>query len=215
MHPAAAPPAAAGPCSAGPPTLAPQRRRASVAAAASSSSSQPPPPPCSRAVVILPGLGNNSKDYAQLAGLLQQQRAGGGRLHVEVAGVERLDWGRNAAGLRYGDYWKGTLKPRPTGGCRGWGLVCRAPARDAPALTLGATSLEATYYLPTSSHLPPPYRRAVDWYLQRVAQACEAAKRDTGGAPITLLCHSAGGWLGRCVAALLLPPRCPAWGSDW
>jgi alpha-beta hydrolase superfamily lysophospholipase len=38
---------------------------------------------------------------------------------------------------------------------------------------------------------------AVDWYLQRVQQAVEAANRAADGAPLTLLCHSAGGWLGR------------------
>jgi predicted alpha/beta hydrolase len=100
-----------------------------------------------RSVVVLPGLGNNSKDYAGLAEQLQQRG-----LHVEVAPVARLDWARNAAGLRYREYWQGTLAPRPT----------------------------------------------VDWYLQRVGAALEAAKRATDGAPVTLLCHSAGGWLGRC-----------------
>lgn len=45
---------------------------------------------------------------------------------------------------------------------------------------------------------PPPVL-AVDWYLQRVGQAVEAAKRATDGAPLTLLAHSAGGWLGRWV----------------
>lgn len=58
---------------------------------------------------------------------------------------------RNAAGLRYKEYWSGNLAPRPT----------------------------------------------VDWYLERIATAVEAAKRATDGAPITLLAHSAGGWLGR------------------
>ncbi len=38
---------------------------------------------------------------------------------------------------------------------------------------------------------------AVDWYLHRVQQAVEEAKRATDGAPMTLLAHSAGGWLGR------------------
>ncbi|EFN57019.1 hypothetical protein CHLNCDRAFT_21429, partial [Chlorella variabilis] len=99
-----------------------------------------------RSVVILPGLGNNSKDYSGLVDQLQQRG-----LHVEVAPVSRLDWARNASGLRYREYWAGTLKPRPT----------------------------------------------VDWYLGRVEQAAEAAKRATDGAPMTLLCHSAGGWLGR------------------
>ncbi|KAI3434819.1 hypothetical protein D9Q98_002876 [Chlorella vulgaris] len=117
-----------------------QRHRPCAAAAASASAA------ASRSVVILPGLGNNSKDYEGLAEQLQQRG-----LHVEVAPVNRIDWGRNASGLRYQDYWKGTLKPRPT----------------------------------------------VDWYLKRVEQAAEAAKRATDGAPMTLLCHSAGGWLGR------------------
>ncbi|KAL4446771.1 hypothetical protein ABPG77_008015 [Micractinium sp. CCAP 211/92] len=116
-----------------------QRLVASAAAEAAKGGAQ-------RSVVILPGLGNNAKDYEGLAGLLRDRG-----LHVEVAPVSRLDWARNASGLRYADYWRGTLKPRPT----------------------------------------------VDWYLQRVAQATEAAKRATEGAPMTLLAHSAGGWLGR------------------
>jgi alpha-beta hydrolase superfamily lysophospholipase len=33
--------------------------------------------------------------------------------------------------------------------------------------------------------------------LNAVAAAVDAAKRESGGAPLTLLAHSAGGWLGR------------------
>jgi triacylglycerol esterase/lipase EstA (alpha/beta hydrolase family) len=40
-------------------------------------------------------------------------------------------------------------------------------------------------------------RPAVDWYLNRVNEALDDLKREVDGAPITLLCHSAGGWLGR------------------
>lgn len=40
-------------------------------------------------------------------------------------------------------------------------------------------------------------RPAVDWYLTRVNEALDQLKREVDGAPITLLCHSAGGWLGR------------------
>ena len=58
---------------------------------------------------------------------------------------------RNAAGLRYPEYWSGRLTPRPT----------------------------------------------VNWYMDRIDAAVDAAKRATEGAPITLLAHSAGGWLGR------------------
>lgn len=48
-------------------------------------------------------------------------------------------------------YWKGTLKPRPT----------------------------------------------VDWYLNKLDSAVDAAKRATRGGRVALLAHSAGGWLGR------------------
>lgn len=39
-------------------------------------------------------------------------------------------------------------------------------------------------------------RPTVDWYLHRVDAAIEKSKENSDG-PITLLCHSAGGWLGR------------------
>mmetsp|Transcript_42427 Transcript_42427/g.100690 ORF Transcript_42427/g.100690 Transcript_42427/m.100690 type:complete len:329 (+) Transcript_42427:170-1156(+) len=100
----------------------------------------------SRAVVILPGLGNSSGDYTALSTLLTDRG-----LHVETASVARIDWMRNAAGLRYRAYWTGNLKPRPT----------------------------------------------VDWYLNRVEAAMDSAKRAVDGGPVTLLGHSAGGWLGR------------------
>lgn len=99
-----------------------------------------------RGVVLLPGLGNSRGDYDAL---VQQLRSRG--LAVQVADVARVDWLRNASGLRYASYWRGTLEPRPT----------------------------------------------VDWYLGKVEAAVEAAKREADGAPLTLLAHSAGGWLGR------------------
>jgi len=39
-------------------------------------------------------------------------------------------------------------------------------------------------------------RPTVDWYLQKIESAVAAAKENKG-APITILAHSAGGWLGR------------------
>lgn len=100
-----------------------------------------------RSIVILPGLGNNSSDYSQLARKLSSSCG----MHVEIAPVSRLDWTRNAAGLLNGAYWSGSLSPRPT----------------------------------------------VDWYLQRVEVAVTKARSACPGNPITLLAHSAGGWLGR------------------
>eukprot|EP00192_Tetraselmis_astigmatica_P014330 CAMPEP_0117669928 /NCGR_PEP_ID=MMETSP0804-20121206/12428_1 /TAXON_ID=1074897 /ORGANISM="Tetraselmis astigmatica, Strain CCMP880" /LENGTH=311 /DNA_ID=CAMNT_0005478087 /DNA_START=202 /DNA_END=1137 /DNA_ORIENTATION=- len=99
-----------------------------------------------RAVVVLPGLGNSAADYDSFAALLSSRG-----FHTQVADVARIDWVRNALGLRYPEYWSGTLSPRPT----------------------------------------------VDWYLERIDAAVEEAKRATDGAPITLLAHSAGGWMGR------------------
>ena len=100
-----------------------------------------------RAVVVLPGLGNNAADYNKLAEILKNDHS----LHVEIAPVSRLDWARNGAGLLDTAYWKGTLKPRPT----------------------------------------------VDWYLNRIDAAIQAAKQAAPDVPVTLLAHSAGGWLGR------------------
>ncbi|KAL4517201.1 hypothetical protein Ndes2437B_g06808 [Nannochloris sp. 'desiccata'] len=109
-----------------------------------------------RAVIILPGLGNNAADYSNLAAQLQTQN-----LHVEVAPVARIDWARNAAGLLDTAYWTGSLKPRPT----------------------------------------------VDWYLNRIATAIAAAKSAAGpDVPLTLLAHSAGGWLGRLYMLEYGPP---------
>ena len=144
---------------------------AAAAAAASSETGESapfPPPPPRRRVVILPGLGNCDADYAELASLLRSKGAA-----VRVARVARIDWARNAAGLLLPEYWKGTLKPRPT----------------------------------------------VDWYLERIDEALEALNEEISSSskfassnsgddgddalspspfpPLTLLAHSAGGWLGR------------------
>jgi alpha-beta hydrolase superfamily lysophospholipase len=40
-------------------------------------------------------------------------------------------------------------------------------------------------------------RPAVNWYLERMNEALDDLKREVDGGPITLLAHSAGGWLGR------------------
>lgn len=61
-----------------------------------------------RAVVLLPGLGNNSQDYKAMGQALEERG-----LIVHTAAVTRVDWLRNAAGLRQAEYWKGTLQPRP------------------------------------------------------------------------------------------------------
>jgi hypothetical protein len=62
-----------------------------------------------RGVLILPGLGNSAKDYEALSEALRTKG-----LDPEIVAIARADWLRNAAGLRDPNYWKGTLKPRPT-----------------------------------------------------------------------------------------------------
>lgn len=59
-------------------------------------------------------------------------------------------------------------------------------ARNAAGL------LDPAYY---SGNLEP--RPTVDWYLQRVEDAVRRAREVCPDGPITLLTHSAGGWLGR------------------
>jgi hypothetical protein len=51
-------------------------------------------------VLILPGLGNCRADYDPLSAALQAKG-----LAVEIADVARVDWLRNAAGLKDRAYW--------------------------------------------------------------------------------------------------------------
>ena len=98
------------------------------------------------AVVVLPGLGNQTEDYDAFASELE-----GRGFSVTVARVARPDWLRNAAGLADLNYWKGTLQPRPT----------------------------------------------VDWYLGRIDDAIAQAKARSGAEQVSLVAHSAGGWMAR------------------
>ncbi|XP_048534277.1 uncharacterized protein LOC125513252 [Triticum urartu] len=120
--------------------LPPARLRAAPSDASSTSPRRP--------AVILPGLGNNTGDYARLAAAL---RDGHGVPSV-VARVSRPDWLRNAAGLADPSYWRGTLRPRPV----------------------------------------------LDWYLNRVEEAVsEARELSSPDGKLSLIGHSAGGWLAR------------------
>ncbi|KAJ8486363.1 hypothetical protein OPV22_018848 [Ensete ventricosum] len=101
-----------------------------------------------RPVVILPGLGNNTGDYMDMAMTLRE----GYGIPSVVARVSRVDWLRHAAALLSPGFWRGSLRPRPL----------------------------------------------LDWYLERVAEAVAEAKlllEDDGS--ISLVGHSAGGWLAR------------------
>ncbi|KAK4768620.1 hypothetical protein SAY87_003761 [Trapa incisa] len=100
-----------------------------------------------RPAVILPGLGNNTGDYAKLQSILLDKYG----VSTVVANVSRVDWLRNAAGLFDLNYWRGTLRPRPV----------------------------------------------LDWYLERVNIAVQEAKELTEGGMLSLIGHSAGGWLAR------------------
>ena len=95
------------------PAPRPTRARPALAAASASTSSgrggggggaSPLP------IVILPGLGNASSDYASFAAALRLR----GAPSVVTAPVARPDWLRNAAGLVKKEYWTGKLTPLPT-----------------------------------------------------------------------------------------------------
>ncbi|KAJ7519855.1 hypothetical protein O6H91_20G058400 [Diphasiastrum complanatum] len=103
-----------------------------------------------RPAVVLPGLGNNSADYASLVSSLEARG-----ISSTVAEVSRADWLRNAAGLLDGNYWKGTLTPRPV----------------------------------------------LDWYLERIRRAIEVAKDLSSSDKVSIIGHSAGGWLARVYMA--------------
>ncbi|KAJ1277712.1 hypothetical protein BS78_04G024700 [Paspalum vaginatum] len=126
------------------PLLSPPRLPAAAASTGATASATPPRP-----AVILPGLGNNTGDYARLAAALRDDHGLPGAV---VARVSRPDWLRNAAGLVDANYWRGTLRPRPV----------------------------------------------LDWYLNRVEEAvAEARELCAPGGKISLIGHSAGGWLAR------------------
>ncbi|KAA8520327.1 hypothetical protein F0562_014583 [Nyssa sinensis] len=99
-----------------------------------------------RPAVVLPGLGNNTRDYQKLEYTLKEYG-----VPTVVAKVSRFDWLRNAAGLVDPNYWRGTLRPRPV----------------------------------------------LDWYLERVDEAVREAKELTQDGTLSLIGHSAGGWLAR------------------
>ena len=91
-----------------PPSAPAQRRVSAPSASPTPSSATTPPTPLP--IVILPGLGNASSDYASLAAALLAR----GAPAVAVAPVARPDWLRNAAGLLRKEYWSGDLTPAPT-----------------------------------------------------------------------------------------------------
>lgn len=126
-------------------------RAVSVSGDAERKASEVKPKTSYRPVVLLPGLGNNTGDYDELVASLAARG-----ITAVTAKVSRPDWLRNASGLLDGNYWKGTLQPRPT----------------------------------------------LDWYLERMKNAIEEAMAlapETG--KVSVIAHSAGGWLGRVYMA--------------
>ncbi|KAI5647651.1 hypothetical protein M9H77_33656 [Catharanthus roseus] len=99
-----------------------------------------------RPAIILPGLGNNTKDYDRLALILKEYG-----VPTVVLKVSRIDWLRNAAGLIDPNYWRGALRPRPV----------------------------------------------LDWYFRKMFEAISEANEMAQGGALSLIGHSAGGWLAR------------------
>ena len=116
---------------------------------------------------------------------------------------------RNAAGLRQLEYWTGKLQPRPvvdwcgchehdSAYCYNTLRVTFHTARDAWSLAMPGPLGDCDKCLACT--LP------LSRYLDKVDAAVTAAKEATDGSPITLLAHSAGGWLARVY--LLVRSRC-------
>ncbi|RZS25446.1 hypothetical protein BHM03_00058646 [Ensete ventricosum] len=119
------------------------------------------------------GLGNNTGDYKDLVLTLREVYG----VPSVVPKVSRVDWLRNAAGLLDPNYWRGTLRPRPV--LDWYGAV------PSPLAPVNATA---------------------DRYLERVDEAVAEAKllladgnllRLYADGKISLIGHSAGGWLAR------------------
>ena len=165
-----------------PPTSSSTTRRGTAAAAAAAPASDAAmtpsrSPPPRRRVIILPGLGNCDADYSRLAELLRSRGAA-----VKVARVARIDWARNAAGLLIPDYWQGTLSPRPT----------------------------VDWYLGRIDEALEALNEEVSRHSKYSSESSAGGGNGNGGdagsissssspslPPLTLLAHSAGGWLGR------------------
>ena len=94
---------------------------------------------------------------------------------------------RNAAGLRQLEYWTGKLQPRPVVDWCGRHALNVITTAAFHQFTEGGTNGDDE----------AGARLASSRYLDRVAAAVKAAKQATDGGPITLLAHSAGGWLAR------------------
>lgn len=127
---------------------------------------------------IVQGLGNNSGDYRKLEQTLKDKYG----VPTAVAKVSRLDWLRNAAGLLDPNYWRATLQPTPV---LHWS-VCYAML----------CYLCVLIYLP---HLPINPFPFLYRYLKRVHDAVQEAKEELApaGSTLSLIGHSAGGWLAR------------------
>jgi hypothetical protein len=73
---------------------------------------------------------------------------------------------------------------------------CFVPARRYDWARNAAGLADGAYWRGTLAPRP-----TVDWYLERIAAAADAAAAAAPGAPLALLAHSAGGWLGRLYMA--------------
>ena len=127
--------------------------------------------------MILPGLGNNKKDYEPLAKAIRERG-----LLVDTAKIARLDWGRNAAGLLDLAYYRGTLQPRPvvdwySPPALGKALLCTSAARPA--------ANRLCYILRPS---PAPHRQQRAQAAHHPCKDAQIASTDTCCLPATPPC---------------------------
>lgn len=178
--------------SGGSPATPPARAVGAAVTGVAATTTPPSGIPRRRPVVLLPGLGCSSADYAPLAATLTA------RGHpVTLARVARWEWSRNAAAITTAAYWTGTLT---VDGALPWYLtriteaVAAAMAAEEAAAAAAAAAADGDRDgNGVSARAPPP------------ATAAAVLGNDEGGAAqagvvtprVHLVAHSAAGWIAR------------------
>lgn len=177
--------------SGGSPAAPPARAVGAAVLGVAGATAPPPGTPRRRPVVLLPGLGCSSADYAPLAATLTA------RGHpVTLARVARWEWSRNAAAITTAAYWSGTLT---VDAALPWYLT---RITEAVAAAVAAEEAAAVAAVDdgggngVAARVPPPAAAAAAIPGIKVGGAATAA----GGpqAPrVHLVAHSAAGWIAR------------------
>lgn len=170
-----------------------------VGAVASGLATSTPPPgtPRRRPVVLLPGLGCSSADYAPLAATLTA------RGHpVTLARVARWEWSRNARAITTAAYWSGTLT---VDGALPWYLT-----RITEAVATAVAAEEVATAAAAAGGGDVSAFAAASAVAADAPGSVGAATLAGNAAPrVHLVAHSASGWIARHWLGAASPPPPP------